>query len=65
MYRAKTTGHNKLCPARGEKVVTKTSRYTQGRLARLRELATKEGAGDAVLLREALDDLFEKYERRA
>ena len=64
MYRAKTSGHNKVCLAREEKMVTKTSHYTQGQLARLRELATKEGVGDAVLLREALDELFEKYDRK-
>ena len=62
--RAKAPGHNKLCLARDEKMVTKTSHYTQGQLAKLRELATREGVGDAVLLREALDGLFEKYDRR-
>jgi hypothetical protein len=42
-------------------MVTKTSHYTQGQLAGLARLAKRMGAGEAVLLREALDDVLRKY----
>jgi hypothetical protein len=42
-------------------MVTKTSHYTQGQLERLSQLAGREGVGEAVLLREALDDLLRRY----
>jgi diguanylate cyclase (GGDEF)-like protein len=61
VHRAKVSGRNKVCLAREERMVTKTSHYTQGQLDRLAELAGKEGPGEAVLLREALDDLLRKY----
>jgi diguanylate cyclase (GGDEF)-like protein len=63
VLRAKATGRNRVCLAREEKMVTKTSHYTQGQLAALRQLAEKQGVGDAVLLREALNDLLAKYDR--
>jgi diguanylate cyclase (GGDEF)-like protein len=62
IYRAKVTGRNKVCLAREERMITKTSHYTQGQLERLSALAKKEGIGEAVLLREALDDLLRKYD---
>lgn len=61
LYRAKVTGRNKACLAREEKMVTKTSHYTQGQLLGLRRLAEREGIGEAVLLREALNDLLRKH----
>lgn len=61
VYRAKVGGANKVCLAREEKMVTKTSHYTQGQLHGLSRLAKREGVGEAVLLREALDDLFRKH----
>ena len=64
LYRAKSTGRNKICLSREEKMVTKTSHYTQSQLKRLAELAKKEEVGEAVLLREALDDVFKKYDDR-
>jgi len=39
----------------------KTSHYTLTQLKRLSELAKEQGIGEAVLLREALDDLLIKY----
>jgi diguanylate cyclase (GGDEF)-like protein len=62
MYRAKQTGRNKICLAREEKMVTKTSHYTVGQLQKLTELSKKIGIGEAVLLREALDVLLQKYD---
>ena len=61
LYRAKVGGRNKICLAREEKMVTKTSHYMQGQLLGLRRLAEREKIGEAVLLREALNDLLRKY----
>jgi diguanylate cyclase (GGDEF)-like protein len=61
MYRGKVQGGNKVCLAREEKMITKTSHYAQGQLHGLSRLAKREGIGEAVLLREALDDLLRKY----
>lgn len=61
LYRAKVSGRNKICLAREEKMVTKTSHYMQGQLLGLRRLAEREQIGEAVLLREALNDLLRKY----
>ena len=62
IYRAKMTGRNKVCLAKEERMVTKTSHYTQPQLARLSQLSKRENVGEAVLLREALDDLLVKYD---
>lgn len=63
VYRAKVSGRNKSCLAREEKMVTKTSHFTQGQLEGLSRLAKREGLNEAVLLREAVDDLLRKYNR--
>jgi diguanylate cyclase (GGDEF)-like protein len=62
--RAKQQGKNRVCLAREEKMVTKTSHYTPQQLQKLTELSKNLGAGEAVLLREALDLLLQKYDRR-
>ncbi|MDR0929148.1 MAG: diguanylate cyclase [Oscillospiraceae bacterium] len=62
MYRAKTQGKNRICLAREEKMVTKTSHYTPQQLQKLTELSKRLGIGEAVLLREALDVLLQKYD---
>lgn len=61
LYRAKVAGRNRVCLAREEKMVTKTSYYTQGQLMGLRRLAERMGIKDAELLREALNDLLLKH----
>tara|TARA_R110001592_G_scaffold132514_1_gene347177 strand:- start:278 stop:913 length:636 start_codon:yes stop_codon:yes gene_type:complete len=61
LYRAKVSGRNKICLAREEKMVTKTSHYMQGQLLGLRRLAEREKIGEALLLREALNDLLRKH----
>jgi diguanylate cyclase (GGDEF)-like protein len=61
LYRAKVRGPNKVCLAREEKMVTKTTHYTQGQLAGLARLARRENVNEASLLREALDDLLRKH----
>lgn len=61
LYRAKLTGRAKIRLAYDEKMVPKTSHYTQTQLERLTKLAVEREAGEAELLREALDDLLSKY----
>ena len=62
LYRAKVSGRNRVAMAREEKMVPKTSHYTQDQLQRLTKLGRREGVGDAILLREALDMLLKKYD---
>lgn len=62
MFRAKASGHDRVCFAREEKMVTKTSHYTQEQLKRLTRVAKREGIGEAIMLREALDMLLKKYD---
>jgi diguanylate cyclase (GGDEF)-like protein len=62
LFRAKAGGRNRVALAREEKMVPKTSHFTQGQLDRLGALSTKEGVGEAELLREALDELLKKYQ---
>ena len=62
MYRGKLVGHNRVCLAREEKMITKTSHYTADQLKRLTKVSKAEGVGEAVLLREALDTLLRKYD---
>ena len=62
LYRAKVNGRNKVAMAREDKMIPKTSHYTQEQLQRLSKLAKAEGVGEAILLREALDMLLKKYD---
>ena len=62
LYRAKVNGRNKVAMAREDKMIPKTSHYTQEQLQRLSKLAKIEGVGEAILLREALDMLLKKYD---
>jgi diguanylate cyclase (GGDEF)-like protein len=61
LYKAKNSGRNKIVLAYEEKMAPKTSHYTLTQLERLSELAKEQGVGEAVLLREALDNLLVKY----
>jgi predicted signal transduction protein with EAL and GGDEF domain len=61
LYRAKVSGRNKIVLSYEEKMAPKTSHYTLTQLERLSELAKEQGVGEAVLLREALDNLLIKY----
>ncbi len=60
LYRAKVSGRNRVCLAREEKMVTKTTYYRQGQLEGLTRLAKRENMNEASLLREAMDDLLRK-----
>lgn len=61
LYRAKKTGRNTIRLAYEEKMAPKTAHFTLTQLERLSYLAKEEGLGEAVFLREALDDLLLKY----
>ncbi len=61
LYRAKIGGRNKVMLAFEDKLAPKTAHFTVTQLDRLAELAKEQGVGEAVLLREALDDLLVKY----
>ena len=62
LYRAKMSGRSRVAMAKEEKMVPKTSHYTQDQLQRLAKLSKREGVGEAILLREALDILLKKYD---
>jgi len=62
MYRAKAGGRNKIALAYEERMAPKTSHFTLTQLERLAALAKEQDVGEAVLLREALDDLLVKYQ---
>jgi predicted signal transduction protein with EAL and GGDEF domain len=61
LYRSKQMGRNQVRLAYEERMLPKTSHYTQTPLERLSRLAEREGVGEVVLLREALDNLLMKY----
>lgn len=62
LYRAKINGRNRVAMAKEEKMIPKTSHYTQDQLQRLNKLSKREDIGEAILLREALDMLLKKYD---
>lgn len=61
LYRAKLTGKNKIILAFEERMVPKTIHFTTTQLERLTKLSQERSVSEAVLLREALDDLLVKY----
>ncbi len=61
LYRAKVAGRNTIRLAYEEKMAPKTAHFTLTQLERLSNLAKEQGVGEAVLLREGLDDLLFKY----
>jgi diguanylate cyclase (GGDEF)-like protein len=61
LYRAKVAGRNQIRLAFEEKMVPKTTHFTQTQLERLTKLAAERQTSEADLLREAMDDLLTKY----
>jgi diguanylate cyclase (GGDEF)-like protein len=61
LYRAKAAGRNQIRLAYEERMVPKTTHYTQTQLERLTKLAEARGVSEADLLREAMDDFLTKY----
>jgi len=61
LYRAKVSGRKQIRLAYEERMVPKTTHYTQTQLERLSKLAEERGVNEADLLREAMDDFLTKY----
>ena len=61
LYRAKVAGRNQVRLSYEERMVPKTSHYTQTQLERLSKLSEERSVSEADLLREAMDDLLTKY----
>jgi diguanylate cyclase (GGDEF)-like protein len=61
LYRAKLTGRNKVKLAYEERMIPKTSHFTQTQLERLSKLSDERSVSESDLLREAMDDLLTKY----
>jgi diguanylate cyclase len=63
LYSAKEQGGNAVGLTPGDEMVLKSSYYGVAQLARLKSLAERQKKKEAVLLREALDDVLRKYDR--
>ena len=63
LYAAKEQGGNTVGLPPAEDMVLRSSYYSRAQLGRLRSLGDRLKKKEAVLLREALDDLLRKYER--
>ena len=63
LYAAKEQGGDAVSLTPGENMVLRSSYYPTAQLGRLRSLAERLKKKEAVLLREALDDLLRKYDR--
>ncbi|MEJ2486614.1 MAG: diguanylate cyclase [Anaerolineales bacterium] len=61
LYRAKKEGRGQILLAYDEKMVPKTVHFTETQLERLTALANDLSVTEARLMREALDDLINKY----
>jgi len=61
LYRAKGGGQSRILLAYDERMIPKTTHYTETQLERLSQLAEELEVTEARLLREALDDLINKY----
>ncbi|TME41660.1 MAG: diguanylate cyclase, partial [Chloroflexi bacterium] len=63
LYAAKDQGGGAVALTPGDDMILKSSYYSSAQLGRLRSLAERMKKKEAVLLREALDDLLHKHER--
>ena len=61
LMRAKREGRDKLAIYVEEKMVLKSNYYNRGDLDRLAKLSNATGRTEASILREALDDVLDKY----
>ncbi|TYS60551.1 diguanylate cyclase [Bacillus infantis] len=62
LYQAKLDGRDKILIADNKKLKLKSNYYTPIQLSRLNKLSEKLQRSEASLLREALDEIFRKYE---
>lgn len=63
LYAAKDQGGGAVALTPGDDMILKSSYYSSAQLGRLKRLAERMEKKEAVLLREALDDLLRKHER--
>lgn len=63
LHAAKEQGGDTVALTPGDEMVLKSSYYGAAQLGRLKALAERHKKKEAVLLREALDDLLKKYDR--
>lgn len=63
LFRAKKGGKNRICLSEAESMALKSSYFTKTQLDRLSALSKLNDRTEAFLLREALDDLFKKYNK--
>jgi diguanylate cyclase len=63
LYSAKEQGGDAVGLTPGDEMILKSSYYGAAQLGRLKALAERLATKEAVLLREALDDLLRKYDR--
>jgi diguanylate cyclase (GGDEF)-like protein len=63
LYAAKDQGGSAVSLTPSDDMVLKSSYYSTAQLGRLKSLAERQKKKEAVLLREALDDLLRKHER--
>jgi diguanylate cyclase (GGDEF)-like protein len=63
LYAAKDQGGSTVALTPSDDMVLKSSYYSSAQLGRLRSLAERTKKKEAVLLREALDDLLRKHDR--
>ncbi len=63
LYAAKEQGGDSVGLTPSDDMVLKSSYYSAAQLGRLKGLAERQKKKEAVLLREALDDLLRKYDR--
>lgn len=63
LFAAKDQGGDTVALTPGDEMVLKSSYYTAAQLGRLKTLAERLGTKEAVLLREALDELLKRYDR--
>ena len=63
LFAAKDQGGDTVALTPGDDMVLKSSYYTAAQLGRLKTLAERLGTKEAVLLREALDELLQRYDR--
>jgi diguanylate cyclase len=61
LMRAKRAGRDQVAIYVEEKMVLKSNYYSRGNLERLAKLSSATGRTEASLLREALDELLDKY----
>jgi diguanylate cyclase len=63
LFAAKEQGGDAVALTPGDEMVLKSSYYSAAQLGRLKALAERTGKKEAVLLREALDELLQRYDR--